>query len=106
MSPSLEEYTVRRDLIDYLSALIRSNFPGAEVTPFGSWQTQLYLPTGDIDLVVTNPQLENAPRNKVVNFLHHLAALMKRRLANQVVVIAKAKVPIVKFATSDGELCR
>ncbi|TXT07384.1 hypothetical protein VHUM_03104 [Vanrija humicola] len=102
MSPSVEEYTVRRDLIDYLSALIRSNFPGAEVTPFGSWQTQLYLPTGDIDLVVYNPQLENAPRNKVVNFLHHLAALMKRRLANQVVVIAKAKVPIVKFATSDA----
>ncbi|KAL1412065.1 hypothetical protein Q8F55_003062 [Vanrija albida] len=104
MSPSLEEYTVRRDLIDYLSALIRSHFPGAEVTPFGSWQTQLYLPTGDIDLVVFNPQLVNAEKPKIVKFLHALAGLMKRRLANQVVVIARAKVPIVKFETNDGAI--
>jgi DNA polymerase sigma len=102
MAPTAAESRVRASMIDLIANSITNQWPDAEVLPFGSWQTGLYLPTGDIDLVVTTPRMEDRTK---VRLLRDLAALMRRaRITADVAVISKAKVPIIKFVTNDGEL--
>ncbi|KAL7421338.1 hypothetical protein Q5752_004223 [Cryptotrichosporon argae] len=102
MSPTRAEFAIRQHTIELISRAIRALWPEAEVAPFGSWQTQLYLPTGDIDLVVLTPRLTEANKNKL---LHALAREMRiARITDTVAVIARAKVPIIKFVTLEGRL--
>ena len=46
VSPSRQEYEVRLFTIELIMRAVHKLWPDAAVTPFGSWQTQLYLPTG------------------------------------------------------------
>jgi non-canonical poly(A) RNA polymerase PAPD5/7 len=46
VSPTREEYEVRLLMIELITRAVHRTWPDAEVTPFGSWQTQLYLPSG------------------------------------------------------------
>jgi hypothetical protein len=46
MFPTRAEFEVRLLMIELVSRAIRREFPQATVRPFGSWQTQLYLPQG------------------------------------------------------------
>lgn len=46
MSPTRPEFEVRFFVIEMITRAIHSIWPNADVTPFGSWQTQLYLPQG------------------------------------------------------------
>lgn len=45
ISPSREEHQVRRYVFRVVQELVRSIWPDAEVRVFGSFDTQLYLPT-------------------------------------------------------------
>ncbi|SRR5258708_15768686 len=55
----------------------------------------------DIDLAVKSPSMEQEMNRTAM--LHKLAAVLRRaNVTNKVEVIAKAKVPIVKFVTSYG----
>ena len=47
-----EEYTMRFQVVLRVEEVIKQEFPGARVEVFGSFQTGLYLPTSDIDMVV------------------------------------------------------
>ena len=47
-----EEYTMRYEVVLRVEEVIKQEFPGARVEVFGSFQTGLYLPTSDIDMVV------------------------------------------------------
>ena len=47
-----EEYMMRFQVVLRVEEVIKQEFPGAEVEVFGSFQTGLYLPTSDIDMVV------------------------------------------------------
>ena len=47
-----EEYTMRFEVVLRVEEVIKQEFPGATVEVFGSFQTGLYLPTSDIDMVV------------------------------------------------------
>jgi non-canonical poly(A) RNA polymerase PAPD5/7 len=96
MTPTASEHQLRADIIGQIAKLIIARYPDAEVRPFGSFATQSYLPFGDIDLVVLCPSVSTAP-NGVKKMLFEMAALLKnRKLATDVVVIHRAKVPIVK----------
>lgn len=102
MSPTRAEYDVRKAMIELIAHTIWREWRDAEVVPFGSWQTQLYLPMGDIDLVVSTPQLNE--RNKT-RLLQELARMMRvNQITKTVAVITKAKVPIIKFVTNDGNI--
>jgi len=48
MSPTREEFEVRFLVIEQITRAIHAIWPSADVTPFGSWQTQLYLPHGQV----------------------------------------------------------
>ncbi|KAH9043330.1 hypothetical protein EDB85DRAFT_2218083 [Lactarius pseudohatsudake] len=100
VSPTEEEDEVRSLVVTLISQAITRRFPDAKVLAFGSYETKLYLPLGDIDLVVLSQSMAYSDRTTV---LHALANTLKRGgITDKVTIIAKAKVPIVKFVTTHG----
>ncbi|KXN91438.1 Poly(A) RNA polymerase cid14 [Leucoagaricus sp. SymC.cos] len=100
ISPTPIEDEIRELTVAIISRAITVAFPDANVMPFGSYETKLYLPSGDIDLVIVSDSM--AYSNKV-SVLHSLAAVLRKAgITSNVTVIAKAKVPIIKFVTTHG----
>ncbi|WVF66435.1 hypothetical protein IAT40_001175 [Kwoniella sp. CBS 6097] len=102
VSPTREEFEVRLFMIELITRTILKLWPDAEVTPFGSWQTQLYLPQGDIDLVVSNKQFSES--NKARLLAEMAKAMRVARITDTVAIISRARVPIIKFITNEGKL--
>ncbi|KAE9386395.1 hypothetical protein BT96DRAFT_1086021 [Gymnopus androsaceus JB14] len=112
ISPSPVEDEIRSLLVQRITLVISSKFRDAQVLPFGSYATKLYLPTGhvsvsllgfsDIDLVIMSETMRNNDKNAV---LRSLAEVIKRNgIASNVSIIAKARVPIIKFVTTHGHI--
>ncbi|WVQ80426.1 hypothetical protein IAT38_002531 [Cryptococcus sp. DSM 104549] len=102
VSPTPEEFEVRLFVIEWITRSIVGLWPDAEITPFGSWLTQLYLPQGDIDIVVSTKQFSQSNR---VRLLTEMAGCIRRnKIAHQVVILSNAKVPIIKFVTLIGNI--
>ncbi|KAK1926248.1 hypothetical protein DB88DRAFT_435394 [Papiliotrema laurentii] len=102
VSPTKVEYEVRLFVIELIIRAVHHTWPEATVTPFGSWQTQLYLPTGDIDLVVATQYLTESNKGRL---LAELARAMRlAHITDTVAIISKARVPIIKFVTNEGKL--
>lgn len=102
MSPTEVEEEIRGLAIILVSNAITNAFPDAQILPFGSYETKLYLPNGDIDLMIKSESMAYSDK---VNVLRTLANVIKRaRIASKVTIIAKAKVPIIKFVTVYGRL--
>ncbi|KAJ7685750.1 hypothetical protein DFH06DRAFT_1159264, partial [Mycena polygramma] len=98
ISPTPQEDEIRGLIVAIISRAVTTQFPDAAVFPFGSYATKLYLPLGDIDLVIRSQSMAYSDTNSV---LHALAATIKRSgITSKVTIIAKAKVPIVKFVTN------
>lgn len=105
LSPTPEESAARDLIVRKCDAVVRKLFPGKRIECFGSFETGLYLPTSDIDLVVIpvsgNLQdLSEDDSDLIRPPLRKLArALIKAGIADSrsVQVIGKARVPIIKF---------
>ena len=109
VSPTPIEQALRESVVESMRRAIRDRWDEADVRAFGSFATGLFLPHGDIDLVVTYPSLmeqmggpfqggKSDPWAKtIVKRLNQIAALLRvRDLARDVIVISHARVPIVK----------
>jgi non-canonical poly(A) RNA polymerase PAPD5/7 len=57
MEPTSQEVRMRKDLVQRFTKLITSFNMNASIRPVGSYVTGLYLPTSDIDMVITFPLL-------------------------------------------------
>lgn len=96
ISPSADEIRARNELIQNLRRHISGMWPDAELLCFGSYATDLYLPGSDIDCVVVTKR--GPPRYDTKNALYKLTSYIRSHgLGIEVVPIAKAKVPIIKF---------
>lgn len=96
ISPSADEIRARNDLIHNLRSHITKMWPDADLLCFGSYATDLYLPGSDIDCVVVTKR--GAPKYDTKNALYKLTSYIRSNgLGIEVVPIAKAKVPIIKF---------
>lgn len=100
--PQEFEHNVRNKLVEQLRDMIKGSFPDAEVCPFGSFMSGLYLPTGDMDIVICSRGfLRGGP--PTLNFRKQLfkfrALLERRNLAEEgtIQLILHAKVPLVKY---------
>ncbi|XP_070574388.1 terminal nucleotidyltransferase 4B-like [Ptychodera flava] len=99
ISPREEEHLMRVEVVERIRNIIRGLWPAAKVEIFGSFETQLYLPTSDIDLVVFG-DWESLP----------LFTLEKELRANGIAqegsikVLDKATVPIVKLTDRRTEV--
>ena len=102
LAPSYAEHEVRSMVIELIARAIKSQWRDAQVFAFGSQQTKLYLPQGDIDLVVVSDSMEHARRESTLRSM--ASCLRKNNLATDVQVIARAKVPIVKFVCTYAKL--
>ncbi|KAK9804972.1 hypothetical protein WJX73_006042 [Symbiochloris irregularis] len=93
LTPTAEEFAARSAAIARVGAVIQATWPSAEVQVFGSFLTGLFLPTSDLDLVIINSGCRDVPGG-----LRALATgLTRKGMARNMQVIAKAKVPIIKF---------
>lgn len=102
IQPTYEEHELRHMIIQMIRNTVQSRWPDADVEPFGSFGTKLYLPAGDIDLVILSTQMMNEQKSRI---LYKLAPLIREHnIGQDVVVIAKAKVPIIKFKTIFGNI--
>ncbi|PWN33501.1 Nucleotidyltransferase, partial [Meira miltonrushii] len=102
ISPTEQEHECRRLVVQLIRRAIVREWPDAHLEAFGSQNTQLYMPSGDLDLVVVSQSMETQRKE---NVLRKMAAVLRRHnLAMDVQVIAKAKVPIVKFVCVHGKL--
>ncbi|KAB5566148.1 hypothetical protein GE09DRAFT_1105699 [Coniochaeta sp. 2T2.1] len=96
------EERIRGELVQQLKTLCRDIYGDAEVYPFGSFPSGLYLPTGDMDLVLCSDSVmeDGLPKYTARNVLYRLReSLVNAKVAsyNDVEVIGKARVPLVKF---------
>lgn len=99
VGPTEEEHRVRTFVISRIQKLVEKKWPTAALHVFGSFETKLYLPTSDIDLVILSGaggEVYEKP-----NHLRKLANwLVKARIAENIQVITSARVPIIKFIDS------
>ncbi|XP_062090607.1 uncharacterized protein LOC133796920 [Humulus lupulus] len=93
LSPTPEEKDSRNAAIERVSDVIKYIWPNCEVEVFGSFRTGLYLPSSDIDVVILGSGILKPQQG-----LQALSrALSQRSIAKKIQVIAKARVPIIKF---------
>jgi non-canonical poly(A) RNA polymerase PAPD5/7 len=96
LEPTPAEAAARAESVARVREAVASVFPSARLLVFGSYATGLYVPTSDIDVVVVG---SGAGRD-VPSALRAVAAQLQRRglvRPGTLTVIAKARVPIVKF---------
>ncbi|KAL3503219.1 hypothetical protein ACH5RR_037668 [Cinchona calisaya] len=93
LSPTPEEQASRNEAIDAVFDVIRYIWPNCKAEVFGSFKTGLYLPTSDIDVVI----LESEITRPQIGLQALSRALSQRGIAKKIQVIAKARVPIIKF---------
>ncbi|SMN19513.1 similar to Saccharomyces cerevisiae YOL115W PAP2 Non-canonical poly(A) polymerase, involved in nuclear RNA degradation as a component of the TRAMP complex [Maudiozyma saulgeensis] len=101
ISPSREEIEIRNKTIQKLRKVVRRLWPDSTLHVFGSYATDLYLPGSDIDCVITSKTGNKEHRS----YLYELARYLKSNgIGKQIEVIAKARVPIIKFVDVDSDL--
>jgi len=90
VTPTEAERAVRAALLARLEGIVAGVFRSAEVQVFGSYATDLYLPTSDIDVCVMGSGVSQR------DALHQLGGALRRHGFERVQCIDNAKVPIVK----------
>ncbi|KAL9403627.1 hypothetical protein Peur_000599 [Populus x canadensis] len=93
LSPTQEEQASRAEAVRCVFDVIKYIWPNCKVEVFGSFRTGLYLPTSDIDVVILGSGLKSPQIG--LNALSR--ALSQKGVAKKIQVIARARVPIVKF---------
>jgi len=90
MEPTPQELRMRKDLVQRFTKLITSFNMNASVQPVGSYVTNLYLPTSDIDMVITFD-----------GYSRHLSMLIRKirdsGFASQVEDVLRASVPLIRI---------
>ncbi|VFQ80047.1 unnamed protein product [Cuscuta campestris] len=93
LSPSQEEQEARNAAVERVFDVIKYIWPESKPEVFGSFRTGLYLPSSDIDVVIMGSNIRSPQIG-----LHALSkALSQKKIAKKIQVIAKARVPIIKF---------
>lgn len=92
VKPTDIEKSLREATLTNLKASILRILPNAKVNVFGSFATGLYLPSSDMDIVVSDRSI------CLPKILYELRTqFYKDNIAKSVEVIESAKIPIIKF---------
>ena len=96
ISPRPSEETMRKEVVQKVKSFVRSKWYGAEVKVFGSFDTGLYLPTSDIDLVVIGDcDLYSLELELLSSDMFTPGTLN---------VLRKASVPIIKYEDKESKV--
>ncbi|KAF9469521.1 hypothetical protein BDZ94DRAFT_1242597 [Collybia nuda] len=97
MQPTPQETTARQNVFNVVQRIALATIPQSRVELFGSCSNGLYLPTSDIDMIISTPSSIN-----IKKALFQLANQIKiKRVALGALVNHHARVPILTFTTSD-----
>lgn len=69
LAPTAEEVAARADSLNTLRRVVHSIWPSAEVQAFGSYETGLYTPASDTDVVVVGSGMSNAQSGVCVRII-------------------------------------
>ncbi|RNA38218.1 PAP-associated domain-containing [Brachionus plicatilis] len=99
ISPRSEENFMRNQVVNKITQVIKAEWPNCQVDIFGSFKTELYLPTSDIDLVVFG-EWSVLPLNPLKE------ALIRENVTDKdnIKVLDKASVPIIKVTELKTDL--
>lgn len=101
MKPQPFEQVVRQDLLSRLQTIVTNEIPHANVVCFGSFAAGMYLPNADMDVVVISNSFRTTGKAVTCQTTNHLRRfsdfVRKSGLGTEVEMIAKAKVPLIKF---------
>ncbi|KAH9988709.1 hypothetical protein F4779DRAFT_624022 [Xylariaceae sp. FL0662B] len=100
------EEQVRSEMIENLNKLVKKRWPDADVYPFGSFKSGLYLPTADMDVAICSKSFANRgiPKYYKKSMLFAMRTHLQTHrvpFRNEVELVLRAKVPLVKY-TDDG----
>jgi non-canonical poly(A) RNA polymerase PAPD5/7 len=101
--PRVFENDVRADLVRRMQAFLDTRYKDRTVKAFGSYEAGLCLPDSDMDLVVLSKGYMQGgtgikPSHKVLQrFGNDLKTARMHKASRPLVVVAHAKVPIIKF---------
>ncbi|KAG2185836.1 hypothetical protein INT43_002273 [Umbelopsis isabellina] len=85
IAPTSKETRLRKDAIEAISDTVKSLWPSTEVQVYGSFKTNLVLPSSDVDLCVKT--VEALQPRKAKNYLFQLRnALTRRNLTTDTMV--------------------
>uniref|UniRef100_A0A1D1YHE9 polynucleotide adenylyltransferase n=1 Tax=Anthurium amnicola TaxID=1678845 RepID=A0A1D1YHE9_9ARAE len=93
ISPTSEEQLIRDTAVRRVFEVIKYIWPHCNVEVFGSFRTGLYLPTSDIDVVI----LDSKVKTPQMGLRALSRAISQKSVGKKIQVIAKARVPIIKF---------
>ncbi|ORX54819.1 hypothetical protein BCR36DRAFT_410625 [Piromyces finnis] len=96
ISPTPEEKYMREYALNKISDVILKLWPNTIVKTFGSYKTNLYLPTSDVDIVIMNEDLF-VPSC----FFDLEEALEEAGVTSKIEVIDKARIPIIKLVEKE-----
>ncbi|VDD92551.1 unnamed protein product [Enterobius vermicularis] len=92
------ERVLRFSVFNRIKKVLLRLWPDAKIRPFGSLHTGLFLPTSDIDVLVEDNTLPP-------DYLERTAKeLRSSGMAENIVVVDTASVPIVKMVDADTEI--
>ena len=98
--PTAAEAATRLAAVERVRAVVVAIWPGARLEVFGSCATGLYLPTSDVDAVILDSGCSSPGDG-----LRALAlAVTRRGVGQRVALIAKARIPIIKFSEATSGL--
>ncbi|KAJ9198258.1 hypothetical protein DTO021D3_3796 [Paecilomyces variotii] len=101
--PQQYENIIRSDLVSRLDTAFANRYYGAQVRPFGSFASGLYLPTADMDLVLLSSTFRRTGRKNYgenKRQIYAFAGFLKTSnipVPGSIETIAHARVPILKF---------
>ncbi|KAI1823523.1 hypothetical protein F4861DRAFT_510135 [Xylaria intraflava] len=100
--PREYEEKLREELIEKLRALVRSKWYDAQILPFGSFMSGLYLPTADMDVAICSKSFTDGrfpvyDKKKYLFHMKHHIEIHGVAAGNQVEAITRAKVPLLKY---------
>ncbi|KAK9447902.1 uncharacterized protein V1518DRAFT_80156 [Limtongia smithiae] len=96
VSPTPEQARSRARAVARVQTCVHGLWPEATVCVFGSYATSLYLPLSDIDIVIVSEDGRHADRASLFRLANALKA-QQVAASGSVEVVARARVPIVKY---------
>ncbi|GAA5949298.1 hypothetical protein JCM3765_003363 [Sporobolomyces pararoseus] len=97
--PSKEDHQARLRTVSRFEKIIRTIWADSKVQVFGSLATGLYLPDGDLDIVVSLPS--NSTETTQESFVSIARSIQRYRFAKSesIEVLSDIRVPLLKFST-------
>ena len=99
MQPTEREKKAREELLIRIKKVIKGIWPESEVHIFGSYETGLWLPNSDLDIMVLTFNSDPAE-----DLIHTLSRSDLMHMASEMDLITSATVPILKFRDKSSSI--